>query len=132
MDFVLAPRDNLIRKLRLVLLVFSLVVFCNPGNAEESLPHSGIIKVVYFYTESCSPCRWMTPIIGKLDQKYANSVRIIKIDAHDDADLAREYGVKAVPTSIFLDKDHREVYRRKGFMSQKQIESQLKKMGAND
>lgn len=128
----MAPKGYAIRKVRLVLLAFSLVVFFNPVNAEEAPPHSIIIKVVYFYTESCSPCRWMTPIIDELGQKYADRVQIVKIDAQDDPDLARDYGVKAVPTSIFFDKDHRQVYRRKGFMSQKQIETQLKKMGANN
>ena len=114
----------------LIPAILCAAVFCGSGAADEIAPGQDVIKVLYFYTDSCRPCKWMTPVVDKLKQYYSGSVDIVKIDALMDTVLARKYGVKAVPTMIFLDRSHQEVLRKKGFMSEKQIKNQLIKMGA--
>jgi len=70
-----------------------------------------MLKVLYFSTTWCGPCKAMAPIITEA----ANSLDIQKIDAEQNPDLTRQYSVTTVPTFIFL-KNGQEVGRKSGAM----------------
>lgn len=40
------------------------------------------------------------------------------------------YGIDAIPTQIFFDKEGKEVFRHTGFFPQEQIEKKLSELGA--
>lgn len=70
-----------------------------------------MLKVLYFSTTWCGPCKAMAPIVTEA----ANSLDIQKIDAEMNPDLARQYDIRTVPTFVFL-KNGQEVGRRSGAM----------------
>ncbi|MCG7898271.1 MAG: thioredoxin family protein [Candidatus Thiodiazotropha lotti] len=56
-------------------------------------------RLIYFYSESCPPCKQMTPIIDDLSRHHGN---ISKINISDDPEAARQYKIRATPTLILV------------------------------
>jgi thioredoxin 1 len=114
--------------------LFFLTIFLNArwdANAQDSkmAPVKGMVTLIDLGADSCVPCKMMAPILKKLEKEYNGRAAIIFIDVWKHKDQARRYGIRAIPTQIFFDKDGKEVYRHVGFMSEKAIVAQLKKMG---
>ena len=79
--------------------------------------------------KSCIPCKMMAPILEKLEKDYKGKAAIMFIDVWKEPDQAKRFGIRAIPTQIFYDKEGKEAYRHEGFMSENAIVSQLKDMG---
>ncbi|MCG7873347.1 MAG: thioredoxin family protein [Candidatus Thiodiazotropha lotti] len=56
-------------------------------------------RLIYFYTESCPPCKQMTPIIDDLSTQHEN---ISKINVSNDPEAARAYKIRATPTLVLV------------------------------
>lgn len=56
-------------------------------------------RLIYFYSESCPPCKQMTPIIDDLATRHE---KISKIDVKRDPEAARQYKIRATPTLILV------------------------------
>ncbi|WP_372366272.1 thioredoxin [Candidatus Uabimicrobium sp. HlEnr_7] len=57
--------------------------------------------VVDFFTEWCSPCRALAPILEEISNEREDIV-MAKVDAGNLADLAQKYGVMAFPTLMYF------------------------------
>jgi thioredoxin 1 len=55
--------------------------------------------LIYFFTPGCGACRSMTPVIDRLMRDHP---QVIKLDASRRPDVARSFGVMAVPTMIVV------------------------------
>ena len=62
-------------------------------------------------------------------EEYEGRAAVIFLDVKKDPSLIKRYGVSAMPTQIFFDKDGKGVLRHRGFMSEKAIVEQFQKMG---
>jgi thioredoxin 1 len=96
-----------------------------------SVPVKGMVNMIDLGAKSCVPCKMMAPIMEKVEKDYRGRAAIIFIDVWKDQRPAQRFGVRAIPTQIFFDKEGKEVYRHEGFMSEAAIVSQLKKMGVS-
>ena len=72
---------------------------------KEKLP-----VIVEFYSDSCIPCKQLSPILGGIEDDYEDQVKVVKVNVNFDADLAGKYQVMASPTILFF-KDGKEVDR---------------------
>lgn len=63
----------------------------------ESLP-----VVVDFYATWCPPCKQYAPIFDEVKEKYGNQAIFMSIDIDKNPDLAKSYGVTAVPYTVFI------------------------------
>ena len=124
--------------LALVLFVFTLSAISQPGGAPLVLAEPGkppdvpvkdMVTMVDLGAKSCIPCKMMAPIMEKLEKDYKGKAAIIFIDVWKEPDQAKRFGIRAIPTQIFYDKEGKEVYRHEGFMSENAIVTQLKNMG---
>ncbi len=75
-------------------------------------------KIIFVdcYTTWCGPCKWMSKNIFTNDTAadfYNNSFICAKFDMEkgEGLDIAKEYGIKAYPTFIFIDGDGKLVHR---------------------
>ncbi|KAL6585755.1 hypothetical protein OROMI_002399 [Orobanche minor] len=66
------------------------------------------LMVVNFSASWCGPCKLMEPFFNQLS-KYSD-VNFVKIDVDDLPDVAREFGVTAMPTFMLL-KQGKEVLK---------------------
>ena len=71
-------------------------------NNLEELIASGKPVVIDFWAEWCGPCRMLTPIIEELAGEYENDVIIGKCNVDDNNDVSMKYGIRNIPTVIFL------------------------------
>ena len=118
-------------------LWFQLSPEAPEGTATEShsyneLPVKGMVTMIDLGARSCIPCKMMAPIMKKVEEKYKGKAAILFIDVWKNQAPAKRFGIGAIPTQIFFDKEGREVYRHVGFMSEESIVKQLKRMGVPD
>ncbi|MDR0837759.1 MAG: thioredoxin [Propionibacteriaceae bacterium] len=58
--------------------------------------------VVDYWAEWCSPCKQLSPIIDELAEKYAGTVKFVKIDTDANMETASTQGIQALPTLQFF------------------------------
>lgn len=66
------------------------------------------IEVLKFSASWCGPCRVLAQTLKDVEG-------ITNIDIDKDMETARKYGIRSVPTMVFL-KDGKEVHRQSGNM----------------
>ncbi|KAL8106242.1 thioredoxin H2-like [Apium graveolens] len=69
----------------------------------EASKRTAKLMVIDFTASWCRPCHMMEPIIRDFAATYLD-VQFIKIDVDELDDVAREYGVQAMPTFILIKK----------------------------
>ena len=80
--------------------------------ATEVLQAEGLV-LVDFYSDSCVPCKKMSPVIGAIADEQAEKLNVYKVNTNFDSELAEKYSVMSVPT-IVLFKDGEEIARKSG------------------
>ena len=81
--------------------------------------------LVEFYSDSCIPCKQLSPILGGLEDDYEDQIKIVKVNVNFDADLAAKYEVAASPT-ILIFKNGEEVRRVRGLVKRPVLETIVK------
>ncbi len=97
----------------------------------DNLPVNGMVTMIDLGAKSCIPCKMMAPIMEKLEKEYRGKAAIVFIDVWKNKEQARRFGIRAIPTQVFYNEEGKEIYRHVGFMAEKDIVAQLKKMGVN-
>lgn len=77
----------------------------------------------------CVPCEQMKAVMEKLKTNYKGKLVVFFVDVRKDRASARRFGVYAIPTQVFLDKNGKEFHRHMGFYPYEEIEPVLKKAG---
>lgn len=75
------------------------------------------IEILKFSATWCGPCRVLANTLKDVEG-------ITNIDIEKDQETARKYGIRSVPTMVFL-KDGKEVHRQSGSMPLKMYEDIL-------
>lgn len=94
---------------------------------EAEVLGSDLPVVVEFYSDSCIPCKQLSPILGGLEDDYEDQVKVVKVNVNFDAGLAQKYEVEASPTLLFF-KDGSEVERIRGLVKRPELEETVKKL----
>ncbi|MBQ4632757.1 MAG: thioredoxin [Prevotella sp.] len=68
----------------------------------ESLKNGELPLVVDFWATWCGPCRAIAPIIEELAGEYAGKINVGKCDVEENDDIAMEYGIRNIPTILFI------------------------------
>ena len=68
----------------------------------QSLLDSGKPLVIDFWAEWCGPCRMIGPFVEELAQEFADQATIGKCDIEQENDLAVKYGIRNIPTVLFI------------------------------
>jgi thioredoxin 1 len=129
------PQDFIRPTLAGLVLASILFMWAGPGTGMAQaqdfshLPVKGTVTLIDLGADQCVPCKMMAPILTKLQKDYKDRAVVVVIDVYKNIDQARRFGIRAIPTQIFFDKNGTEVYRHMGFMSEKAIVEQLTKMG---
>ena len=68
----------------------------------ETLISGSIPVVIDFWAEWCGPCRTIAPIVEELATEFNGRVAIGKCNVEDCDAIVAKYGVRNIPTIIFL------------------------------
>lgn len=83
--------------------------------------------VIDFWAPWCGPCRMVTPIIEELATEYAGRVQIGKMNVDENNDTSVEYGVRNIPTILFI-KNGEVVERKVGAQSKASLVEAIEKL----
>lgn len=82
---------------------------------------SALPVIVEFYSDSCIPCKQLSPILGGIEDDYEEQLKVVKVNVNFDEDLAAQYQVAASPTILFF-KDGQEQNRIRGLAKRPALE----------
>ncbi len=99
------------------------------GDEFNNVPVKGMVTMIDLGAKKCIPCKMMAPILEKMEKIYKGKAVIAFIDVWEHREPIHRFGIRAIPTQIFFDKNGKEVYRHVGFFAEKDIVAQLEKMG---
>jgi thioredoxin 1 len=128
----------------IVLLSLNLLL-CSRGNntIEEQRKRAGIppvaeavrsnakVTFVELGSINCIPCRMMQPVMKEIDSIYAGKVKVVFIDVltAEGRPALQQYGIRAIPTQVFLDSQNKEIARHTGFYPKDSIVALLATKG---
>ena len=124
----------------IIFLVLLAVVFGFKkvsNNTEANLTQENTttdeIKVTFVELGSvgCIPCDKMQPIMKEIEEEYKGQVKVVFHDVKtaEGNPYIKEFGIRAIPTQVFLDKDGNEYFRHLGFFAKDELIEVLKMQG---
>ena len=101
-----------------------MAIRVNEENFEKEVLKSEIPVLVEFYSDSCIPCKRLSPILGDLEEEYEDKLKVVKVNVNFDEKLAQDYDVLASPTMVLF-KNGEEINRIRGLKKKNEIEEIL-------
>ena len=86
---------------------------------------SGQLSLIDFYSDSCIPCKRLSPLLSQIESENPD-IFIGKVNIAYDRDLAGELEVNSTPTLLFY-KDGVQVDRVSGSVRKNQLEEIIAK-----
>ena len=68
----------------------------------ETLKNGQKPLVIDFWATWCGPCRMVAPIISEMAEKYDGQIVVGKCDVEESDDVAAEFGIRNIPTVVFM------------------------------
>ena len=121
--------------------IFSCILFlsgCSEAtNISESTANnnltsdSALVTFIELGSVKCIPCKQMQPVMDAIEKEYAGKVKVVFYDVWtaEGKEYGNKYGVRLIPTQVFLDKEGKEIFRHEGFLPKQEIEKVLLEAG---
>ncbi len=119
----------------IVLTVFVFVQGCDAQSKDNKTETANVTKHKVTFIElgsvNCVPCKLMQPVMKAIEEKYGEQVKVIFYDVwkSDQKKYAQQYGIKLIPTQVFLDESGKEFFRHEGFYPEAEIDKLLQGKG---
>ena len=109
----------------LILFTFSVVLFAQTEGVEPK------VTFIELGSVNCIPCKQMQPVMKSIEEKYGEQVKVIFYDVwkQEQKKYAQQYGIRLIPTQVFLDENGKEFHRHEGFYPEAEIDKILKAIG---
>jgi thioredoxin 1 len=80
---------------------------------------------------NCIPCKKMQPVMKAIEQKYGDKVKVIFYDVWtpEQKPFGQKYGIRLIPTQVFLDENGKEFFRHEGYFPEEEIHKIFKERG---
>jgi len=130
------------KKIFYLLLAFAvLLIFLSCGKKTEQtkpdetkvtnsrVEQKAKITFIELGSVTCIPCKQMQPIMKSIEEKYKGQVKVVFYDVWKDNKPAKQYGIKLIPTQVFLDENGKEILRHEGFFPEQEIDKFLLAQG---
>jgi thioredoxin 1 len=93
--------------------------------AADSLAVTPLVTFIELGAATCIPCKMMQPVMKEIAAEYQGLVKVVFYDLYKEREAGQKYGVRVMPTQVFLDHDGKEFFRHEGFYPQAEIEKML-------
>jgi len=79
----------------------------------------------------CIPCQKMEAVMNSIEEKYAGQVKVVFHDVWTPKGkpYGQKYGIRSIPTQVFLDENGKEFYRHIGYFPEEELVKVLKQKG---
>jgi thioredoxin 1 len=98
----------------------------NEKNFADEILNFGGVAVADFYSDSCIPCKRMSPLLAEIEEEYPD-IKLAKINVNFENALSEKYEIQASPTLIFF-KDGKETERLRGAVKKSEITDIINKL----
>ena len=97
----------------------------------DSSKKKPLVTFVELGSVKCIPCRQMQPVMKAIEEKFGEQIRVVFYDVwkEDQKHFAQKYGIRLIPTQVFLDENGKEILRHEGFFPEKEIAAFLRGKG---
>ena len=72
------------------------------ANFEELVINADKPVMIDFWAVWCGPCRMIAPIVEEMSGEYEGKAVIGKVDVDSNPGVAMKYGIRNIPTVIFV------------------------------
>jgi thioredoxin 1 len=100
--------------------------FSQEGSTQSA---TSLPRLVDLGSVTCIPCKMMAPVLDALREEYAGSLQVDFIDVNKNHQAAQDFGIRVIPTQVFLDASGKELWRHEGFFSKDDIMAKWKELG---
>jgi thioredoxin 1 len=69
---------------------------------EREVVASPLPVLVDFWGDHCPACRQISPILQQLAEQRADTLKVVKVHAAENAATAARYGIRAMPTVLLF------------------------------
>jgi thioredoxin len=101
-----------------------MITVVTEGNYQQEVKNYAGRVLIDFYTPTCPPCRAMVPTLEQIAAEQSDKLKVVKVDASAEQEIATEFGITAVPTFVLLDSGARKA-QLSGLRSKKDFEKWL-------
>lgn len=87
------------------------------------------ITLLEFGATGCSACKRMESVMEEIHSKPLNRVNVVFLNIllPESQNLMKLYGIAAIPTQVFLNKEGKEFFRHTGYISTVELEQEINK-----
>ncbi|WP_287605843.1 thioredoxin domain-containing protein [Ruminococcus sp.] len=77
-------------------------VRANKDTFESEINEAGKLVIADFYSDSCVPCKRMSPLLAETEEEDPEGIKLVKLNINFDGETAQKYNVTSVPTLVFF------------------------------
>ncbi len=99
----------------------------NSENFETVVLKADSLVLTEFYSDSCVPCKRLSPVLAEIEDEYGDEVKVVKVNINFDSDVAESYGIYAAPTIIFFKNGEQQEILR-GIIKKAEIAETINKL----
>lgn len=81
-----------------------------------------------FYSDSCVPCKRLSPLLSRIETEYEGKLRVVKINVQYEPELVAQYNVQAAPTLLFF-RGGEEINRIRGAVTKDALYAAINEEG---
>ena len=104
-----------------------MVIDVKKGNFQEEVISADKLAIVDLYATWCAPCKALAPVLEELADKYADKIKVVKVNVDEEESIAAKFGIASIPTVIFF-KNGQTAASFVGLRSASEIEKMIEKL----
>jgi thioredoxin 1 len=124
------------KKIIIMLSIVILFLLFSCGNQAEKSDtkivdsvQTAKITFIELGSLNCIPCKMMQPIMKEIEEEFSETVKVVFYDVwtKEGKKYGQQYGIKLIPTQVFLDENGEEFFRHQGFFKKEEIKKLINK-----
>ena len=114
-----------------LLIVLSITPISQTKQPKDGQTVKPKIIFIELGSVNCIPCKKMQPVMKAIEHKYGEKVKVVFYDVwtEEQKPFAKKYGIRLIPTQVFLDENGNEFFRHEGFYPEEEIHKIFKQRG---